>query len=164
MTEMSLQIWHNNSSEGFLSNPLATRLQKFAGGVQKQQLPLSFPCTPACWIQSLTQRCRVTAAHRELQSLLVYAHAWDTCMRKHQGLKDSLAGQVSSVLQGSHARVALPSVTTAGRVVPFGSSAALLQQYYCCLHWPGGRVSSLQTTHTPQFPTRWLGDSLVCLN
>lgn len=51
MTEISLQIWHNNSSEGFLSNPLATCLPKFAGGVQKQQLPLSFPCIPvACWI------------------------------------------------------------------------------------------------------------------
>lgn len=61
MTEISLQIWYNNSSEAFLSNPLATCLQKFPGGVQKQRLTLSFPCaSAACWVPSPPQ---VKAAH-----------------------------------------------------------------------------------------------------
>lgn len=39
MTEISLQIWWNNSSGCFLSNPLAICLQKFAGEVQKKWHP-----------------------------------------------------------------------------------------------------------------------------
>lgn len=35
------------------------------------------------------------------------------------------------------------------QVIPFGSSAALVRQHYCCLFWPGEFVSSLQPTHTP---------------
>lgn len=166
MTEISLQICHNNSSEGFLSNPLATWLPKFARGVQKQQLPPSFPWTPAaCWIPLPTRGCRAKAAPWALWGLRRRARQGDTCMTKRQVLKDSLAGQVSSVLQGSHTWVALPSITAAARLIPFGSSAALVRQHYCCLLWPGGFVSFLQPTHTPvpKQAARGLGDSLACL-
>lgn len=46
MTEISLQIRYNNSSEGFLCNPLATCLPKFEGGEQKIQLLLQLSHIP----------------------------------------------------------------------------------------------------------------------
>lgn len=133
----------------------------------EEAAPPSFPCTPAfCWVPSPTQGCRERAAHGELRGLLGCAEQGDACVTKHRGLKDSLAGQVSSVLQGSHTPVALPSITTAVRVIPFGSNAALVGQHHCCLLWPGEFVSSLQPTHAPvpKKATRGLGDSLACLH
>lgn len=55
---------------------------------------------------------------------LAWVHWAD--VTKHQGLKDSQAGRVSSMLQGSHTRVALPSTITAAAVSP---GAALLLWY-----------------------------------
>ena len=98
--------------------------------------------------------------------MLGCAEQGDACMTKHQGLKDSLAGQVSSMLQGSHTPVALPSITTAARVIPFGSSTAPVSQHHCCLLLSGEFVSPLQLTHTPvpKQATEGLGDSLARLH
>lgn len=102
----------------------------------------------------------------EPRGLLRCTDQRDTCMTKHQSLKDSLVGQVSSILHGSHTQVALPSITNTARVIPFGSSVALVHQHYSCLLWPGGFVSSLQPTHTPvpKQATRGLGNSVACLH
>lgn len=166
MTEVGLQICHDNSSEGFLSNPLATCLQKFAGGGGKKQLLPSFPCTPvACCTASPTQECRVRAAHRELWCLLWCAEQGDACVTKYQGLKDSLADQVSSMLQGSHTWVALPSISAA-------ASHPLRQQR--CPGTPAillpvlarGICFLLQPAHAPvpREATRGLRVSLTCLH
>ena len=77
-----------------------------------------------------------------------------------------MADQVSSMLQGSHTQVALPSVTTAASSNHFGSSAALIHLHNYHLLWPEGFVSSLQPTHTlvSKQATKGLGESLASLH
>lgn len=96
MTEISLQIWQYNSSECFLSKSLAICLQKFAGEVHKKwNLPLpSSPCSPVPILPPNTGM----QGKSSLRGAAGLAGAHWAYVTKHQGLKDSQAGQVSSML------------------------------------------------------------------
>lgn len=166
MTEISLQIQYNNSSEAFLSSPLATCLQKFSGGAQKQRLTPSFPCTSvACWVPSPPQ---VEAAHMVScgacsGALSKGTPAWQsTRVWRTPWQANSAACLKTATLES----LSPPSLLPQQKSTPFGSSAALQFQHYCCLPRPKGFVSSLQPTKipVPKWATRGLGDSLVGLH